>query len=236
MSMLFCFDDSPIPNDIRNNRDGSFQISMMDTLTHNQPICLFSYMMPCCFAFHTRYEILQGDMTRYSCCQGYMDNACFRAGQFGEQSTSWSPYVCLALESSICLGPSVSSSRMHVSDLYNLRPDPFDNQIIRFTNCVVALGCVFDVLSLLSKKPRGMRKLKQYLHYFTKIVVYSTIGCMNSQVNYELQYRRDAGKYGSFCPCGSAAEASTNYGSSQVPVAVAIPIHSQGMHKKSFNI
>lgn len=71
-------------------------------------------------------------MSKYICCQGYMNCMCFKAGSCGESSC---PELCLCLESFCCLGPAMSSSRMFVMDQYDLRPDPCDNRLIRFTNC-----------------------------------------------------------------------------------------------------
>ena len=45
------------------------------------------------------------------------------------------PRFCLALESCLCLGLSMSSTRNFVMDTYDLRPDPCDNRLIRFSNC-----------------------------------------------------------------------------------------------------
>lgn len=144
------------------------QISMMDGLTHNQPICCLTYCLPFCSAYYTRYRVLDGDMSRYVCCQGssnlpiicrsfkkgminvhdfstfsntlnsgYMDNYCFHAGSCGERNC---PTFCLCVESLICVGPSMSSSRVMVMDQYGLRSDPCDNRVIRLANCLQILS------------------------------------------------------------------------------------------------
>lgn len=69
--------------------------------------------------------------------QGYMDNYCFHAGSCGERDC---PSFCLCLEASLCVGPSMSSSRISMMDQYRLRPDPCDNRIIRLTNCLQILS------------------------------------------------------------------------------------------------
>jgi len=183
---LLCFDDSPFPNDARASRSGTFQISMFDALYKNQPICLLTYFFPCCFAYYTRYKALDSDLKRYSCCQGYMDVCCFKAGMFDEKSC---PSFCLFVESFLCLGPSISSSRQFVMDQYDLRPDPFDNQLIRFNNCLAMLSCFCDILSIFH---RDLRHLSHTIDLISKCVFYSTVGCMTSQVLAELNYRRDS--------------------------------------------
>lgn len=129
---LLCFSDEPIEDDPRNKRTNRFQISMVEGLYTNQPWCCLTFLCPCCSAYYTRYRVLDGDMSKYICCQGYLNCACFRAGQCGERSC---PEVCLAIETLCCLGPSMSSSRIYVMDMYDLRPDPCDNRLIRFSNC-----------------------------------------------------------------------------------------------------
>jgi hypothetical protein len=50
------------------------------------------------------------------------------------------PQFCLCLESTLCCGPAVSSTRAYVMDEYQLRPDPCDNQLVRFSNCLQIAG------------------------------------------------------------------------------------------------
>ncbi len=160
---------------------------MWDAITTNQPVCLLTYLLPCCCAYYTRYQVLQSDMSRYSCCQGYLDGVCcFRAGCLGEQSC---PELCLATETFCCLGPSMSSSRMFIMDQYDLRPDPCDNQIVRLTNCLMILSCVCDILSLFI---RELREFAHILHIVANCVFYSAVGCMASQVQREVAHRSES--------------------------------------------
>ena len=139
--------------------------------------------------------LLDSDLTRYSCCQGYMDVCCFRAGMCQEQSC---PALCLCCESVVCLGPSISSSRLFVMDQYDLRPDSCDNQLIRFSNCLAMLSCVCDILSIFH---RDLRHLAHTIDIISNCVFYSTMGCMTSQVLAELSYRREnASEYYSMGP------------------------------------
>ena len=115
-----------------------------------------------------------------------MDVFCFRAGMCNEQSC---PEFCLGVESVICLGPSISSSRLFVMDHYDLRPDPCDNQLIRFSNCLALLSCVCDILSIFH---RDLRHLAHTIDLISNCVFYSTVGCMTSQVLAELNFRRES--------------------------------------------
>lgn len=72
-------------------------------------------------------------------------------------------------------------------DQYNLRPDPCDNQIIRLTNCLTCMSIVFDILALFVKE---LRHLAHIIDVMANMVFYTTIGCMNAQVNAEIDHRR----------------------------------------------
>lgn len=124
-------------------------------------------------------------MDNYTCCQGYMDNTCFKAGNCGEKSC---PELCLCLETHCCVGPSMSSSRMFMMDKYDLRSDPCDNRMIRLTNCIMMLACVFDILAL------AIKELKDAAHILRTIancIFYSMLGCMAAQVNNEVDVRKN---------------------------------------------
>ena len=158
---------------------------MMESLWKNQPTCCCACIFPPCSAAYLRYTALDDDLSRYSCCQGYMDNACFKSGKCGEKSC---PGFCLCVEVSLCLGPSISSTRMMVMDQYEIRPDPCDNRIIRMTNCLLMFSCLCDLLSICVKE---FRHFSNVIHSIANCVAYSTIGCMTSQVFREMAFRKE---------------------------------------------
>lgn len=161
----------------------------MEGCYKNQPWCLFTALFPCCSAYYTRYRALDGDLSRYVCCQGYFDSICFRAGSCNE---SQCPQCCLMCESFCCVGPSMSASRIFISDLYDLRPDPTDNRMIRFTNCLSLLSCVCDVAAIFDE---NLRHLAHLIHVTAEIVFYTTLGCMAAQVNREINARKATSAY-----------------------------------------
>ena len=73
----------------------------------------------------------------------------------------------------------MSSSRIFVSDMYDLRPDPADNRMIRMTNCLQLLSCVCDVAAIFDE---NLRHLAHLIHVTAEIVFYTIIGCMAAQV------------------------------------------------------
>ena len=52
---LLCFSDKPVDDDPKGQRPNEFQITMMDGLTKNQPVCCFSCLCAPCSAIWTRY-------------------------------------------------------------------------------------------------------------------------------------------------------------------------------------
>ena len=76
---------------------------------------------------------------------------------------------------------------MFMMDQYDLRPDPCDNRVVRLTNCLMMLSCIFDILAIFI---RELREAAHILHVVANCVFYSTIGCMAGQVNREVDFRR----------------------------------------------
>ena len=186
--ILLCFDDAPIKEHARAGRIGTFQISMVEGLYMAQPICCLTYLCPPCMAYWTRLQVLNGDISQYSCCQGYMDGVCcVRSGRCGEKTA---PHLCLALESCLCVGPSMSASRMLVMDKFDLRPDPCDFQLIRFSNCVNLLSCVCNVAALVN---RNFQHFAHVLNSIADIVFYTALGTMAAQTVHEVRYQQSGG-------------------------------------------
>ena len=83
---MACLDDSPDPNDPRFQYQNEWHTGMMGAPCAN-PLCfLGSVFCPVCSACYVRRQSLEEDMSRYSCCQGYYDCMCFKAGSLGESS------------------------------------------------------------------------------------------------------------------------------------------------------
>mmetsp|Transcript_22874 Transcript_22874/g.33418 ORF Transcript_22874/g.33418 Transcript_22874/m.33418 type:complete len:206 (+) Transcript_22874:107-724(+) len=182
---LICFSPEPVEGDERSFRPNSFQISLMDAVCKGQPCCCISCFCPCCAAFKARKDALDGDMSRYICCQGYIPGClCCKAGSCGESSC---PDCCLCLEAFLCVGPSMSSSRLYMMDKYQLANDPCDNRLIRLNNCLQILSCICDILAIFIQE---LRELATLLRCIADTFFYSLMGCMSAQINYEVEYRK----------------------------------------------
>jgi hypothetical protein len=123
-----------------------------------------------------RHKILQGDMSKYQCCQGYFNCCCFKAGSMGEDSC---PHLCLCLESFFCNNLAVSSSRMYVMDKYKLSSDPCDYRLIRLNNMLQLLSCVCHIMAMFD---REFIRLVQLIDHVADLMYHLVASCMTAQV------------------------------------------------------
>merc|ERR1711871_1837142 len=168
----------------------------------------FAFWCQWCAAYELRKDVLGGTLNNYSCCQGYMNYCCFKAGSYGESSC---PEFCLCLESILCTGPSVSSSRLYLQDTYALDADPCDYRLIHFNNCIQSVSCVIHILADITGDST-LEQLSCILDIITDIVFGCMVGCMYAQVKHELAFRT------TMSPGGMKMM------STQVPVQVAQPV------------
>jgi hypothetical protein len=72
---------------------------------------------------------------------------------------------------------------MFVADMYDIRPDPMDNRLIRFTNCLSLLSCVCDVAAIFDE---NLRHLARLIHVTAELVFYTVIGCVGHRLSLSL--------------------------------------------------
>lgn len=73
---LLCFSGAPIDDDEKSMRERKFQISLGEAVCKGQPCCLISCLCPFCAACKARQAVLDEDMSKYICCQGYIAGCC----------------------------------------------------------------------------------------------------------------------------------------------------------------
>lgn len=150
-------------------------------------------------SFSTQYflrrKVLEGDMSRYVCCQGYTNICCFQAGTLGEQ---YCPDVCLCCESCCCNGFAISASRMYMMDRYQLASDPCDYRLIRINNCIQILSCFCNILAVIDEK---FQHLAGIIDRIADFFYHLVSGCMTAQARlvFILQHSRHW-PYSSFFP------------------------------------
>lgn len=188
----FCVSDEPIQDPSGRFRskqtEFQFQVNMMEAPWASCSSCLwcFGQFIPltcCCTQYFLRRKVLEYDMTKYQCCQGYLNICGFKAGMCGEESC---PEFCLCVESCLCNGFAVSSSRMYVMDKYQLSSDPCDYRMIRINNCIQCMACFCDIASIFV---RDLRHLAKLLDHVADCVFHAISGSMTAQVSYEIDYQ-----------------------------------------------
>lgn len=177
------FSGDPVEDDARQQYSNKFKVNMLEAPSNEPMWFLYGCVCMPCSQYQLRVMSLGEDWPKnYSCCQGYL-SCCGKspAGNCGEQSM---PEVCLCCEVWCCAGCAVSATRMHVLDKYNIVPDPMDNKIMRFNNCIQLLTCVVTLLSIFID---GLDQAADIMQLIAKLVFHLTVGCMTAQVYYELQ-------------------------------------------------
>jgi hypothetical protein len=133
--------------------------------------------------YFLRRRVLEDDMSKYACCQGYVNICGFKAGRCNEESC---PTFCLCVESCLCNGCAVSASRMYVMDKFELSSDPCDYRLIRINNCIQAVACICDIVAIFDANMRHMARIADLA---ADIVYHTVSGCMTAQVIHELNFR-----------------------------------------------
>merc|ERR1712110_1051717 len=65
----------------------TFKTNLCHAPMNNPGCCVMACCCPLCAVYHARHKVLEGDMSRYICCQGYIGKCCcFNPGSMGEQN------------------------------------------------------------------------------------------------------------------------------------------------------
>lgn len=124
-----------------------------------------------------RRKVLEGDMSKYQCFQGYYTICCcIKGGSMNEDSC---PDFCAFLEGCLCNCVAVSASRVYVMEKYNLTSDACDYRIIRINNCLQLLACVCDILAIFID---SLRQLARVIDNIADCFYHTVSGCMTAQV------------------------------------------------------
>merc|ERR1712028_251450 len=105
--------------------------------------------------------------------------------------------MCMCIEACCCMECMVSSTRMLVMDSLDITPDPCDNRIIRFNNCLQLVSCVCNILAMFEP---SFRDLAALLDLIADCVFMATVGCMTAQTNYELTNNQRQANYNRAAP------------------------------------
>lgn len=159
---------------------------LMSTMRADPGYCCLSAICAPCISYMLRKRALYGDMSRYTCCGGYMPCS----GRCGESKC---PEFCLCTEVFLCFGNSVATTRFMLQDEFNIQTTQCDNCIIGFMFCIQQLACIFSIVACIT----GMEELQeasQILSCFADLVYCTVCACMQTQHKVEMD-KRD-GKFG----------------------------------------
>lgn len=152
--------------------------------------CLGSFACLPCAICYARGRVLDGDWSKYTCCQGYFDSwwkcCCWKDG-CGEKNC---PQFCNCLECFCCPGCAISGSRNYLMDAQGIRSDPCDRRLIRFNNCLQCLAFICTIASYIIPE---LRDLANLLRCISNLVFCSIAACMVAQIENEYKYMEKNG-------------------------------------------
>ncbi|XP_010314492.1 uncharacterized protein [Solanum lycopersicum] len=171
---------------VRQNYRNLWHTDLMSTIQADTPYCCFALWCGPCASYLLRKRALYGDMTRYTCCAGYMPCS----GRCGE---SRCPEFCLATEVFLCFGNSVASTRFMLQDEFNIQTTRCDNCIIGFMFCLQQIACIFSIVAMIVGSEE-IQEASQLLSCLSDMVYCTVCACMQTQHKVEMD-KRD-GKFG----------------------------------------
>ncbi|KAL7258991.1 hypothetical protein ACSBR1_004986 [Camellia fascicularis] len=170
----------------RQNYRNLWHIDLTNSIATDPAYCCFSALCAPCVSYLLRKRALYDDMSRYTCCGGYMPCS----GKCGESKC---PEFCLCTEVFLCFANSVASTRFMLQDEFNIQTTPCDNCIIGFMLCLQQLACIFSLVACITGIDE-LQEASQILSCFSDLVYCTVCACMQTQHKVEMD-KRD-GKFG----------------------------------------
>jgi len=169
----------------RVGKPNEFGVALKDApCTEPVCCCLSGLCIPWgCTACWGRNAVLEAHfngITDFRCFQGYITHfCCFPVGECFPGSP-----IGLCLEGCCCTTASLSIARIYLMDARDIRPDPCDWQIIRFSNCLQLLSCICHLASIFNP---DLREVAQLIDTIADAVTLTVAGCMGAQIYHELK-------------------------------------------------
>ncbi|XP_078441926.1 uncharacterized protein LOC144711768 [Wolffia australiana] len=150
------------------------------------PYCCLAFWCAPCVSYLLRKRALYNDMSRYTCCAGYLPCS----GRCGESKC---PEFCLCTEVVLCFANSVASTRFLLQDEFNIQTTKCDNCIIFCMIGLQQLACIFSIIAICIGGDE-LADAAQILNCFADAVYCTVCACMQTQHKIEMD-KRD-GKFG----------------------------------------
>ncbi|AAF07369.1 hypothetical protein AtNW77_Chr1g0063781 [Arabidopsis thaliana] len=166
---------------LRQDYRNLWHSDLMGTVTADTPYCCISCLCGPCVSYMLRRRALYNDMSRYTCCAGYMPCS----GRCGESKC---PQLCLATEVFLCFGNSVASTRFLLQDEFNIQTTQCDNCIIGFMFCLSQVACIFSIVACIVGSDE-LSEASQILSCCADMVYCTVCACMQTQHKLEMDKR-----------------------------------------------
>ncbi|KAH7839511.1 hypothetical protein Vadar_005205 [Vaccinium darrowii] len=166
---------------LRQNYRNVWHTDLTNTIKADTRYCCFALWCGPCVSYLLRKRALYDDMSRYTCCAGYMPCS----GRCGESKC---PEFCLATEVFFCFGNSVASTRFLLQDEFNIQTTQCDNCIIGFMFCLQQVACIFSIIAMIVGSSE-IQEASQLLSCLSEIVYCSVCACMQTQHKVEMDKR-----------------------------------------------
>ncbi|CAN1308990.1 hypothetical protein LINPERPRIM_LOCUS27544 [Linum perenne] len=171
---------------LRQNYRNLWHTDLLGAVGADAPFCCFATACGPCASYILRKRALYNDLSRYTCCAGYMPCS----GSCGESNC---PEFCLCSEVFCCFSNSVASTRFLLQDEFNIQTTACDNCMIGFMFCLQQLACICSCVACLTGIDE-IADLADLLTCLSDIVFCSVCPCLQTQHKVEMD-KRDM-KYG----------------------------------------
>ncbi|GKU95228.1 hypothetical protein SLEP1_g8615 [Rubroshorea leprosula] len=166
---------------VRQNYRNLWHTDLMSTIQADPKYCCLAFWCGPCVSYLLRKRALYNDMSRYTCCAGYMPFS----GKCGESKC---PEFCLGAEVFLCFGNSVASTRFLLQDEFNIQTTKCDNCIIGFMFCLNQLACIFSIVAMIVGSDE-IQEASRLLSCLSEMVYCSVCACMQTQHKVEMDKR-----------------------------------------------
>ncbi|KAH7513092.1 hypothetical protein FEM48_Zijuj12G0159800 [Ziziphus jujuba var. spinosa] len=166
---------------LRKDYRNYWHTDLLNAVKADFPYCCFACFCGPCASYMLRKRAIYNDMSRYTCCGGYMPCS----GKCGESKC---PTFCLWTEVFLCFPNSVASTRFMLQDEFNLQTTKCDNCIIGFMICLDQIACIFSCIAAISGNDE-LEDAAQALSFCSDLVYCSVCACLQTQHHVELDKR-----------------------------------------------
>ncbi|KAJ7535381.1 hypothetical protein O6H91_12G030600 [Diphasiastrum complanatum] len=170
----------------RENYRNIWHTDLLGATSTDFPYCCFATWCGPCASYLLRKRALNNDLTRYTCCAGYLPCS----GHCGESNC---PEFCLCTEVLCCFANSVQSTRFMLQDEYNLQNTSCDNFIIAFMFCLQQVACIFGLIAAIIGSDE-LTEIANIIYCISDSVYCAVCGCMQTQHKVEMD--KWEGKFG----------------------------------------